>query len=413
MGWVLHLDVDAFFAAVEQREDARLRGRPVAVGTGVVASCSYEAKRAGVSTGMRLADARRACPALVVLPGDYRRYEQASRRILAICHEATPQVELAALDDLYLDLGARDGAAAEQAALALAQVVEAEVGLRVSLGLGTSKLVAAVATQAVKDRKAQPSFRALLSSFSGDLAIVPAGTERAYLAPWPARVLPGVGPKVADRLERLNVRRVGEVAQMPPGLLCTLFGARGRVLRDLARGIDPRPVQPARPALSVSRRTSFDPPVSEHPFLLAMLDHLLDRAVSWLRVQGLQTRGLALHARYGDYQAVDSRISLPEPSDDEAALRAAARARFARLYTRRLPLRLLGVELAPLAPAGRQAELFPDPAAERARRLTDCKDDIRARFGFLALTSGTALELAGRLERDRDNFRLRTPCLTR
>jgi DNA polymerase-4 len=364
---------------------------------------------------MRLSDARRACPGLLVLPGDYRRYEIASRRIQAICQEVAPRVELAALDDLYLDLAPRSVEEASGTALLLARAVEAEVGLRVSLGLGTSKLVAAVATQEVKQGKARGGGRneEERETKKGDLVCVPAGGERAYLAPWPVGVLPGAGPKMCGRLERLNVRRVGEVAEMPPGLLCALFGARGRTLRDLARGIDPRPVQPSRPPLSVSRRTSFDPPQSEHGFLVAMLDHLLDRAVSWLRVQGLQARGLTVSLRYGDYQGGEGRATLRQPSADEGELRTLARARFRRVYARRLPLRLLGVELAPLVPAARQAELFPDPAAERARRLSACKDDIRSQFGFLAVASGTSLELASRLERDRDNFRLRTPCLTR
>ncbi len=405
-GWLLHLDVDAFFAALEQRDDERLRGRPVAVGTGVVASCSYEARPWGVRTGMRLTDARRLCPPLLVLPGDYRRYEIASRQIAGICREYTPRIELAALDDLYLDLGR--GPAEQPARLArqMAAQIGAEVGLRVSLGLGTNRLVSAVATQAVKQGKAKDPAH-------DNLLIVPPGTERQWLAPWPVDVLPGVGPRTAGELARLNVRRVGELAEVPLGVLAALFGPRGQVLRDLARGIDPRPVQPYRPPLSVSRCTSFDPPVAELPFLSAMLDHLLERAVSWLRLNDQATRGLVVRIRYADHQSVDSRVSLPHPSDDESELAPLARQRLARLYRRRLPLRLLGVELAPLGPPDRQGELFPDEGRQRARRLRDAREAIRQRFGFLAVVNGSALELVGRLEHDRDNFKLRTPCLTR
>jgi DNA polymerase-4 len=403
---VLHLDVDAFFAALEQRDDPRLQGRPVAVGTGVVASCSYEARPWGVRTGMRLTDARRLCPPLLVLPGDYRRYEIASRQIAGICREHTPCVELAALDDLYLDLGRGDAEQFAQVARQIAQQVRREVRLRVSLGLGTSRLVSAVATQAVKEGKAR-------QRDAGDLLLVPPGTERQWLAPWPVDVLPGVGPKVAAQLARLNVRRVGELAEVPLAVLAGLFGTRGKVLRDLACGIDPRPVEPARPAQSVSRCTSFDPPVGEMPFLAAMLDHLTERAASWLRLHGQAARGLTVRIRYADHQWVDSRVSLPQPCDDESELAPLARQRLARVYTRRLPLRLVGVELSPLGPPDRQGELFRDEPRERARRLQTCKDDIRQRFGFLAVVKGSALELAGRLEHDRDNFRLRTPCLTR
>src|SRR5438132_9200406 len=163
---ILHLDADAFFASLEQRDDVGLRGRPVAVGTGVVASCSYEARRWGVHTGMRLADARRLCRSLVCLPGDYRRYEQAARRILGICQEQTPLTEVAALDDIYLDLTQHAAGSARLAEGLRAQVRE-ETRLSVSLGLGGNKLVAKVAT-----RQAKP----------GRLVTVPAGGERAYLA---------------------------------------------------------------------------------------------------------------------------------------------------------------------------------------------------------------------------------------
>src|SRR5262245_41571062 len=206
---ILHVDVDAFFAAVEQRDDARLRGRPVAVGTGVVASCSYEAKRQGVRTGMRLTEARRLCRGLVVLPGDYRRYEQSARRVLAVCHDKTAAVELAALDDLYLDLTPA-GAGAPRLAREVGDEVFDEVKLSVSMGMGVGKVVAAVATEQAKRDK-----RAAGGPPRPSLVGVPAGAERDYLAPWPAEVLPGVGPKVRERLGRVNVHTAGEVAAMP------------------------------------------------------------------------------------------------------------------------------------------------------------------------------------------------------
>src|SRR5712692_2134581 len=203
---VLHLDADAFFASVEQRDDPNLRGQPVAVGTGVVASCSYESRRYGVRTGMRLAEARHLCRPLIVIPGEYPRYEQAARRMLAVCHERTPQIEVAALDDLYLDLTRRGQP--EQAARDLRAQIRDEVCLSVSVGVVTNKLVAKVAT-----KQAKP----------GQQVRVQAGTEQEYLAPWPARVLPGVGPKVEARLERLNVHQVGVLAEIPVPVLRGLF----------------------------------------------------------------------------------------------------------------------------------------------------------------------------------------------
>jgi DNA polymerase-4 len=403
---VLHLDADAFFASVEQRDDPRLRGRPVAVGTGVVASCSYEARRWGVRTGMRLTEARRRCRPLLVLPGDYRRYEQAGRRMLAICQDHTPRVEVTALDDLYVDLGPDSPPAAESLAFRLRGEIREEVGLSVSIGIGGNKLVAGVATQDAKERRVRAN---------GGVGIlrVPVGGERDYLAPWPAEVLPGVGPKLLARLHRLNVRRVAEVAAVPLPVLCGLFKERGRTLHELAHGIDPRPVQPYRPQQSVSRCTSFDPPTSDRAFISGMLDHLLDRAVSWLRFSGLVTRGLTLSIRYGDYESAHGRATFRRSTDDEAALKGAARDRLRRLYDRRLPLRLIGVELSPLRTPDRQPDLFPDERQLRDGRLAACKDAVRGQFGFMALVNGSALVLAKEVDHDRDNFRLRTPCLTR
>jgi DNA polymerase-4 len=345
---------------------------------------------------MRLAEARHLCRQLIVLPGEYPRYEQAARHMLAICQEQTPVVEVAALDDLYLDLTRHDRP--ERVAEEVRAQVNEEVKLSVSIGIGTNKLVAKVATQQAKP---------------GQQVLVPVGDERDYLAPWSARVLPGVGPKVAGRLDRLNVQKVGEVATVPVPVLTTLFGRRGRVLHDQSWGIDPRPVEVRKPPQSVSRCTSFDPPSGDRAFLRAMLDYLLDRAAAWLRYCDRVARGLTLTIRYGDYESDVGHEVFRRPTADEAELHAAARDRFERLYQRRLPLRLVGVELAPLVPPDPQPALFADPNAERYRRLAKCKDAIRQRFGFTALLNGSALVLADRLDRDRENFRLRTPCLTR
>jgi DNA polymerase-4 len=214
-------------------------------------------------------------------------------------------------------------------------------------------------------------------------------------------------------LDRLNVQRVGEVAAMPTPVLRGLFGKQGKVLHERAHGIDLRPVQPHKPQRSVSRRTSFDPPVAELPFLRAMLGYLLARACSWMRFQRLATRGLTLTIRYGDYETATGRKSFRRLVENESLLREALGDRFERLYTRRLPLRFLGVELSPLETPQREPTLFDDIDALRAQRLDETQDAIRRRFGFTSLLSGESLQLAARLDRDRDNFRMRTPCLTR
>jgi DNA polymerase-4 len=144
-----------------------------------------------------------------------------------------------------------------------------------------------------------------------------------------------------------------------------------------------------------------------------MLDHLLDRAVSWLRFNDLATRGLTVTLRYGDFETADGRATFRPPTDQEQVIKEVARDRLRALYQRRLPLRLLGVELSPLRPRDPQPDLFPEPLQVRDRRLTACKDAVRRQFGFMSLVNGSALVLAKQVDRDRENFRLRTPCLTR
>lgn len=397
---VHHLDIDAFFASVEQRDDPGLRGRPVAVGTGVVASCSYEARHFGVRTGMRLAEARRLCRPLVVLPGAYPRYEQAARHVLAICAERTPVVEVAALDDLYFDVADLvEATRIERLARELREQIRDETRLSVSLGSGANKMTARVATNQAKP---------------GKHVLVPDGQERAYLAPWPARVLPGVGSVIEQRLARLNVDRVHQVADMPVDLLRRLFGPRrGRTLFDQAHGVDPRPIEPNKPQRSVGRRSSFDPPVADRDFISAMLGYLIDRACSWLRYRGLEARSMRLTIRYGDYESAEGRERLRPASADEIRLKEAARDRLDRLYQRRLPLRFLGVELAPLVPAAPSPSLFAEPDEEKNQRLLAAKDAIRQRFGFTSLLAGSALTLLDQMASDRENLTMRTPCLSR
>ena len=411
---ILHVDVDAFFASVEQRDEPRLRGRPVAVGTGVVASCSYEARRYGVRTAMRLTEARQLCRELIVLPGEYLRYEQVARQLFAVCRERTPLVEAAALDDLYLDVTASHLDHGERVAQVVLEQVRDEIGIGLSIGVGSSKLIASVATKEVKEAKRQvQSDRKLAATLSQapytfHLIRVMPGDEEDYLAPWSVRVLPGAGPKMQGRLDRVNVQKVGQVAEMPPPLLQRMFGVVGRNLSEYAHGIDRRAVVTQRRPQSISRRTSFDPPASDPDFLQAMLDYLLERATTWLRYQDLATRGLTLFLRYGDYEGTHGHETLTQPTQRDDLLKEAAHARLAKLYTRRLPLRLLGVELTPIVPVDRQRELFANSDAlgdHLQQRLAICKDAIRRRFGFTSLLAGNALWLTDAMEHDRANLR--------
>jgi DNA polymerase-4 len=421
---IVHLDVDAFFASIEQRDDPKLKGIPVAVGTGVVASCSYEAKRDGIKTGMRLSEARQLCKSLRVVPGDHRRYEIAGRQILGICKEHSSAVEMASLDDLYMQLAQTGPAERQQIATALREQIFQEVGLKVSMGMGNNKMIANVATHHAKElrissqRKTSSrwipgtSILAETKHFSPVVAVLP-GYEKNYISPWPVEILPTVGSVGKEKFMRLNVTRVAEVAALPLEVLCAMFQKRGPILRNYSLGNDSRPLRTSRNPDSISRCTSFNPPTADQAFLDAMLAHLLERAISWMRFNKLATRCLKIHLRYGDLKDAHNHLNFKTACDSDTLLHQAAKEKLISLFTRRLPLRLLGVELAQLEPASASNLLFIDPEKERADRLAKCKEDIRSRFGFMAVTLGSSLVLAKDLSHDKDNFKLRTPCLTR
>ena len=421
---IVHLDVDAFFASIEQRDDPKLKGIPVAVGTGVVASCSYEAKRDGIKTGMRLSQARQLCKSLRVVPGDHRRYEIAGRQILGICKEHSSVVEMASLDDLYMQLAQTGPAERQQITSALREQIFQEVGLKVSMGMGSNKMIANVATHHAKELRISSQRKtssrwipgtAILAEtkhFSPVVAVLP-GNEQNYIAPWPVEILPTVGAVGKEKFTRLNVNRVAEVAALPLEVLCAMFQKRGPILRNYSLGNDSRPLLTSRNPDSISRCTSFNPPTADQIFLDAMLAHLLERAISWMRFNKLATRCLKIYLRYGDHKEAHNNNHFKTACDSDALLHQAAKDKLTSLYTRRLPLRLLGVELAQLEPASTSNLLFIDPEKERADRLAKCKDEIRSRFGFMAVTPGSSLVLAKALGHDRDNFKLRTPCLTK
>lgn len=420
---IAHLDVDAFFASMEQRDDPALRDKAVAVGTGVVASCSYEAKREGVKTGMSLVRARQICRSLLVIPGDHRRYEQAGRQILGICREYSQAVEMPALDDLYLRFENPDLVWQEKHAGNLREQILGEVGLHVSMGIGKNKLLANIATHHAKLLRLRmakntcpwlPGVRIFAAGGQASpvVQVLPEQGE-VYMRPWPVALLPGVGRVGAEKFERLSVRSIGEVAKMPVEVLCAMFGNRGPSLRNFSMGRDDRLLRVEAAPLSVSRRASFSQPTADQPFLLAMLDHLVERALSWSRFHQLAPRGLRVFFCYGDHQECAGNKSFRLPEGREEVLRNAVREMFRGIYVRRLPLRLVGVELGRLEKPSGQPSLFQDPAQAREDRLCAVRDAVRQRFGFMSIVRGNSLLLKEKLSQDRDNFQLRTPCLNR
>jgi DNA polymerase IV len=414
---ILHVDIDAFLASVEQLRDPALIGRPVAVGTGVVASRSYEAKARGVHTAMPLHEARRRCPELVVREGDARLCERYRQRVAEILRRFAPVVEVCSLDDFYADLtgvplrveqelGDATIAPGERSLRGLCEqlraAVRAETGLSIAQGLGSTRTVARLATT-----KAKP----------GGICEVAAGGELAFLAGFPVEAVPGVGPKTAAWLQQVGVATVQQLWVVDRELLRQSFGARGDELWQRCRGRDEAPVRATPTLHSISRETSFEPRADVGPqssaFLRAMLAYLLDRASSELRAQRLLARTVQVRVRHTDGQLGERSRALGEPTDRTDVCMLVAGELLDELLQRRVLVRLVGVTLASLQPPrAQQGSLFGDDGAAR-RKLFAAVDAVRARHGFGALVVGEAAGLLGRLPAGKHGFRLRTPSLTK
>jgi len=243
---IVHLDADAFFAAVEQASNSKLRGLPVAVGgekRGIIASASYEARAFGVYTPMPTARARKLCPKLVVLPGDFERYEQFSQWMFGYCHDFTPDVERTSIDEGYFDLTGNRKSSAVEIALTIRKAIGQRLKIVVSEGIGSNKLVSAIASKLNKPA----SFLEVAS-----------GEEEAFVRPLPNKWLPGIGPKTSLRLDAAGLARVGQIAAMPLDMLELLLGGQAALVRQFARGVDERPLVPAGEAQkSFSQQETF------------------------------------------------------------------------------------------------------------------------------------------------------------
>ena len=289
-----HLDLDAFFAAVEELEDPSLRERPLVVGgdphgRGVVATANYAARRFGIHSAMSSAEALRRCPQAVFLRPRHALYRQYSRAVWETVAEIVPRLERTGLDEGYLDLGtvARDFTRARTVASAVQTSVRAATSLTCSLGVGTSKVVCKIAS----DRR-KP----------GGVTVVPPGSEARFLAPLAVRLLPGVGPRAEERLRRAGVETMGGLAALTDEALASVLpGSVGRLLRDRARGIDPRDLELEGETISVSAEDTFARDISDRELLHAEVRRLAELVATRLGSSGLAGRTVTAKLRYADF----------------------------------------------------------------------------------------------------------------
>ena len=436
---ILHLDVDAFLASVEQSLHPELRGRPVIVGgppTGrnLVMSCSYESRPFGVRPGIPLAMAARLCPQGIFRNGDSQAANRLREELTRLLFEFTPLVEVASIDDFFLDLSGTErllGPAFDVAAR-IRESVLSRLALPLTVGIGSNRLVARIAGKLGKP---------------GGIAEIRAGYEETLFTGLPVRELPGVGHSIGRQLERFAIRTVGDLRQVSREVLFASFGRNGLSLYDRARGIDDTPVEVtstllpdgslvSRPPRSIQRISTFEPEEGRRELVEAMLAYLVERASFRLRqnrlaASSVETRLVYVDTRtYGERkQAVDEGLSitrrrrLPAPSDSTDELRELARSLLRQMPRRRALVKRVGVTLNGLVVReGWQGLLFSETGgdrederggshADRHRHLDNVVDELRERLGFGRVLSGTSLELTETHPLTRDGFRLRTPSL--
>jgi DNA polymerase-4 len=382
---ILHFDLDAFFCAVEELDDPTLRGAPFAVGgrpeeRGVVASCSYAARRFGVRSAMPMGRALRLCPDLRILPGRHSRYRARSREVMAVLRRFTSLVEQLSIDEAFLDVSERPGEPGVLAAEIQKQVLE-ETRLPCSLGAAANKLVAKIATDVGKAARQT-------DTYPNAIQVVPPGQEAAFLAPLPVEMLWGVGPKTAAQLADLGIRRIGDLARWPPDDLARRFGQHGRDLARRARGEDDRPVETARETRSISQEVTFSRDVNDGRRLLDELKSQSARVARALGEQNLRGATVKIKLRWPDFTTLTRQTTLAAPTDDAARIYEAARALFEKNWRPGRPVRLLGVGVSNLARPSRQLGLWDQPIAKEDPRLEAALRELRARFGEEVIARG-------------------------
>jgi DNA polymerase-4 len=373
---ILHADMDAFYASIEQRDNPGLRGKPVIVGgegrRGVVATASYEARKSGVRSAMPGSRARALCPAGIFVAPRMDVYAAVSEQVFAIFERYTPLVEPLSLDEAFLDVTDSRALFGDGAAIAarIREDVRAETVLTVSVGVATSKYVAKVASDLEKP---------------DGLVVVPAGEERTFLAPLPVGRLWGAGPVTQQRLLEFGIKTIGDVQGLPRERLAAWLGeAAADHYHALAQGLDPREVEPERDAKSISHETTFHDDVASDEECRRVLLELSESVGRRLRRQGLRGAIVRLKLRYPPFETHTRQRKLPAPTDDDLAIYRTAKALLGEARPPGRPVRLLGVGVADLTagPQPRQGSLFDEPRkTEKDKSLLRAMDSIRDRFG--------------------------------
>ncbi len=393
---ILHVDLDAFFAAVEQLDHPEWRGKPVIVGgdptrRGVVSTASYEARVFGIHSAMPSMRAASLCPDAIWAPPRFARYKELSDAVFAIFRDESPRVQPVSVDEAYLDV--TPGGYSTENPIAIARRIRERVamlGLTCSVGISASKTVSKIASEHDKP---------------DGLTVVRPGEEAAFLAPLPVRSLPGIGPQTAVRLGALGIRTLGQLAQLDLKTAETLFGSHGADIVERAAGLDRRPVRPNDPAKSVSNERTFAEDIRDPVEVRRALDSLAAKVGSRVRKKGLAGRTVTIKVRFTDFSTRTVRRTIDTPTDDEGVFGPIAQALLKEAWSPGVGLRLLGVGLSGFESKALQLDLLDtadqDDHPAESNRLLHGIDAVKERFGEGAVTSGR--ELDRRLKRQKDD----------
>lgn len=382
---IIHLDLDAFYCSVEEIHNPSLRGKPFAVGgkpdeRGVVSSCSYAARALGIRSAMPMARAVRLCRELIIVPGRHRIYGEYSEKVMEKLRDLTPLVEQISIDEAFLDISDIQQPAA-RLALDLQSAIRTGLNLPSSVGIASNKLVAKIATEVGKKsskKKNEPPF---------GFTVVPAGDEAKFLAPLPADMLWGVGPKTNARLAELGMHTIGDIAGWPEKELVNLFGENGRDLWRHANGIDNRPVVTEYETKSVSQETTFNVDIHDQKTLEKTLREQSHEVARQLRRNDLAGKTVKIKIRWPDFTTLTRQVTLPTSTDNEDEIYRAAVKLMGVVRKPNQAVRLLGVGVSGIGAPVRQLSLW-DVGSEKSRKLQEVVDELQDKYGKDVIRKG-------------------------
>jgi len=382
---ILHLDLDAFYCSVEEIQNPSLRGKPFAVGgnpneRGVVASCSYAARALGIRSAMPMSRAVRLSRDLIIVPGRHGLYSEYSAKVMEKLHNLTPLVEQISIDEAFLDISDIQEDKT-RLALNLQLLIRNELGLPSSVGIASNKLVAKIATEVGKKsskKKTEPPF---------GFTFVPAGAEAQFLAPLPADMLWGVGPKTNARLAELGIHTIGDIAGWPERELASLFGENGRDLWRHAHGIDNRPVSTESETKSISQENTFNVDVHDQKTLERTLREQARDVARQLRRSDLAGKTVKLKIRWSDFTTLTRQTTLPTSTDSEDEIYKTAVKLMDTVRKPNQAVRLIGVGISGIGAPARQLSLW-DAGSEKSRKLQEVVDQLQEKYGKDVIRKG-------------------------